>query len=115
MLTSTLNLFPKEVVEKLASSPNAAASSFKVLSAEGAESMRLATSASTYALIDCWLAAAVALFELILSSSKRVNVDAIVTAPPLSDIDIDAPAVNASVSPLARVLPPAVTVLGAVK
>ena len=43
-----------------------------------------------------------------------MSVDVIVTAPPLSDIDILEPAVNASVSLPARVLPPAVTVLTAV-
>ena len=44
-----------------------------------------------------------------------VSVEAIVTVPPLSDIDTLLPALNANVSPLANVLPPAVTVLGAVR
>ena len=39
----------------------------------------------------------------------------IVTAPPLSEIVIPVPAVKARVSPFANVLPPAVTVLGAVR
>ena len=39
------------VVEKLGSSPSAAASSFNVSSAPGAESTRLATSVSTYPLV----------------------------------------------------------------
>ena len=43
-----------------------------------------------------------------------VSVDAIVTAPPSSVIVIFEPAVNANVSPLAKVLPPAVTPLTAV-
>src|SRR6056300_1794380 len=59
------------VVEKLASSPKAAANSFNVFKAAGAVSTNPATSASTYALIDCWLAALVALLLAILSSSKR--------------------------------------------
>ena len=44
-----------------------------------------------------------------------VSVDAIVTAPPDSVIVTFEPAVNANVSPLAKVLPPAVIALGAVK
>ena len=43
-----------------------------------------------------------------------VSVDAIVTAPPDSVIVTFEPSVNANVSPLAKVLPPAVTVLTAV-
>ena len=43
-----------------------------------------------------------------------VSVDVIVTAPPDSVIVTFVPAVNANVSPLAKVLPPAVTVLTAV-
>ena len=43
-----------------------------------------------------------------------VSVDAIVTAPPSSVIVIFEPAVNANVSPAAKVLPPAVTPLTAV-
>jgi len=47
---STLNLFPNAVevvVEKLASSPNAAANSFNVSKAAGAESTTAATLVST--------------------------------------------------------------------
>ena len=44
-----------------------------MFSAAGAVSTRPATSVSTYALIDCWLAAAVALLVAILSSSRRVS------------------------------------------
>ena len=49
-----------------------------------------------------------------VDSCVFVSVEAIVTAPPDSVIVTFEPAVNASVSPLAKVLPPAVTVLTAV-
>ena len=56
LLASTLNLLPNAVevvVAKFESSPRAAASSFNVFKALGAESTTPATSASTYALTDC--------------------------------------------------------------
>ena len=66
------------VVEKSASSPSAAASSFKVFSVPGAESTIPATSASTYAFTDCCEGAFVALFDdMSASSTNRVaNEDA---------------------------------------
>ena len=75
-LLAFTNFSPNEVeivVAKLASSPKAAANSFNVFKVLGAESTNPDTSASTYALIDCWLAAAVALFDAKLSSSSNVN------------------------------------------
>ena len=44
-----------------------------------------------------------------------MSVDAIVTAPPLSDIVMLEPAVKARVSPFAKEFPPAVTLLGEVR
>ena len=53
--------------------------------------------------------------DKVFKSVVFVSVAVIVTAPPLSVIVILEPSVNASVSDAPNVLPPAVTVLGAVK
>ena len=72
---STRRRFPNDVevvVLKLASSPSAAANSFNVFNAPGAESTTPATCASTYALIDCCVGTLVALF--VENESSSINV-----------------------------------------
>ena len=108
LLTSILNLLPNAVevvVAKLASSPNAAASSFNVFKALGAESTTPATSASTYALTDCCDGTCVAEFEAILSSSTMAF-DILASALALVKYRLLDPSLTVSVLPCVYVRAP---------